>query len=58
MTQRVTRRVKELHSYDVPESIVVHVDEEGSNEDYLSWVRSNTVTPLENPRKDFTTNSK
>ena len=36
-------RVGELHSYDVPEFVVVPTS--GGNEDYLQWVRGETASP-------------
>jgi len=38
----VTLAVKELHSYDVPESIAVDI--QGGNQDYLQWVRDATAS--------------
>lgn len=36
MLEKVTARVKELHTYEVPEVIAVRI--EGGNRDYLDWV--------------------
>jgi periplasmic divalent cation tolerance protein len=44
-TERVaalSRRIRELHSYDTPEVVVVPVDVERSDPRYLSWVRQMT----------------
>jgi len=38
--QEVTARVKELHSYDVPDITVIPV--EGGLEEYLNWVKEET----------------
>ena len=37
--EALIRRLKALHSYEVPEIISVDIDENGSNPDYLAWVR-------------------
>lgn len=37
---KLVKRVKELHSYDVPEVIAMPIDD--GNEDYLSWLESVT----------------
>ncbi|MBN2718217.1 MAG: divalent-cation tolerance protein CutA [Deltaproteobacteria bacterium] len=31
-------RIRQLHSYDVPEIVALNIDENGSNPDYLKWV--------------------
>ena len=40
---RLTRRVIELHPYDVPE--VLFLDTSGGSEAYLDWVRGEVATP-------------
>lgn len=40
LVPRVVKRVKELHSYSVPEVIALPLL--GGSEDYLAWVRDNT----------------
>lgn len=40
---RLTRRVTELHPYDVPE--VLLLDTTGGAEEYLEWVRGEVSTP-------------
>lgn len=32
-------RIRELHSYDLPEFVVLEVDVEASDPDYVRWVR-------------------
>ncbi len=39
---RLKKRVKELHSYEVPEVIAIGIDE--GLEDYLEWIDGVTVT--------------
>jgi len=39
----VTARIKALHSYEVPEAIVLSLDENGGNFDYMQWVATNTL---------------
>ncbi len=36
--QKIEQRVKELHSYEVPEIIAFDIDE--GSEEYLGWMRS------------------
>lgn len=41
-TERVdalSRRLRELHSYDTPEIVVLEVDTARSDADYVAWVR-------------------
>jgi len=40
---RVTARIRELHSYDLPEAIVLPID--GGSADYLAWVLGETAPP-------------
>jgi periplasmic divalent cation tolerance protein len=44
LAKSVTAEIKALHSYDVPESIVLPIQSDGSNGDYISWLLSNTGT--------------
>ena len=47
LMDRVTERIRQLHSYEVPESIGVRVEDEGGSRQYMDWVRDST-------RKDST----
>ncbi len=38
--EALTRRIPELHPYEVPE--VIHMEIRGGNEDYLKWVLEET----------------
>ena len=38
-------RIRELHSYDTPEIVVVPVDEAASDPRYVAWVREMTEAP-------------
>jgi periplasmic divalent cation tolerance protein len=40
LLKAIVKRVKELHSYEVPEVIALPVT--GGNEDYLDWLRQET----------------
>ncbi|MDX1590809.1 MAG: divalent-cation tolerance protein CutA [Balneolaceae bacterium] len=42
----LTKRVKELHSYDVPCVIGINLAEQEGNEDYLNWLMSSVKPPL------------
>jgi periplasmic divalent cation tolerance protein len=41
LAMAVGKRLKELHSYDVPELIVISVD--GGSNDYLDWVTTSVA---------------
>jgi periplasmic divalent cation tolerance protein len=43
----LTKRIKELHEYEVPEVISIHVRDDEGNPSYLDWVREvvDTKTP-------------
>lgn len=43
---RLTSRIKELHSYDVPCVITVNVSEQEGNPDYLDWIQESVLSPL------------
>ena len=38
--QNLTRRIKVLHPYEVPEIISINIQENEGNLDYLEWVRT------------------
>ena len=40
----VTAKVKELHSYDCPCVVSLHLG--GGNEDYLEWITKETMQPI------------
>jgi periplasmic divalent cation tolerance protein len=40
----LSKRIKELHEYEVPEIVAIDVREDEGNPDYLDWVRK-TVVP-------------
>lgn len=43
---RLTKRVKELLTYDVPCIISLVITEQEGNEEYLDWLRNETEKPL------------
>lgn len=43
---RITKRVKELHSYDVPCVISLTLAEQEGNEEYLDWLLLSVMPPL------------
>ncbi len=43
---KLTKRVKELHSYDVPCIISINIAEQEGNAAYLEWLRSEVHQPL------------
>lgn len=49
---KLTKRVKELHSYDVPCIISINLAEQEGNAAYLDWLRSEVHQPLESEEYD------
>lgn len=52
---KLTRRIKELHSYEVPCIISLNIAEQEGNPEYLNWIRDSVRKPLpqdENLRTD------
>jgi len=45
LVTELTRAVKELHSYTVPEVIALPLARDRGNADYLSWLRAETKDP-------------
>lgn len=43
---KLTRRVKELHSYEVPCVISLNITEQEGNPEYLNWIRDSVRKPL------------
>ena len=43
---RLTKKVKELHSYDVPCIISINLAEQEGNEEYLNWLLTSVKPPL------------
>lgn len=43
---RLTKRVKELHSYDVPCIISFNLAEQEGNEAYLDWLSDSVLPPM------------
>ncbi|MDX1641246.1 MAG: divalent-cation tolerance protein CutA [Balneolaceae bacterium] len=43
---KLTKRVKELHSYEVPCVISLNLAEQEGNPDYLNWIRDSVQKPL------------
>lgn len=49
LATRVAARLQELHSYDVPEAIVLPID--AGSRPYLDWVLGETAPPKKTPRR-------
>jgi len=47
--KRLVARLRELHSYEVPEAIVLPI--EGGSRPYLDWVLGETAPPTKTPRR-------
>jgi len=46
--RKLTERVKELHSYDVPCVISLTITEQEGNEEYLDWLTNSVLSPQPN----------
>jgi periplasmic divalent cation tolerance protein len=44
--RKVTRRIKEMHSFDVPCVISLTITEDEGNEEYLDWLEVNSKQPF------------
>lgn len=42
----LTKRVKELHSYEVPCVVSINLSEQEGNEEYLDWLENSVRSPL------------
>lgn len=49
---RLTKRVKELHSYEVPCIISINIAEQEGNSAYLNWLRSEVQQPMVSEEDD------
>jgi periplasmic divalent cation tolerance protein len=47
LVARVERRVRELHSYEVPEVVAVKLD--AGSKPYLAWIADSTIAPPRDP---------
>lgn len=43
---RLTKIVKQMHSYDVPCIISFNIAEQEGNEEYLDWIRQSVLPPI------------
>ena len=50
---RITKRIKELHSYSVPCVISLNLAEQEGNEEYLDWIRNASHRVKEREGEDF-----
>lgn len=50
----LTKRIKELHSYEVPCVISLNITEQEGNPDYLNWIQNSVQRPLSQD-EDFRT---
>jgi periplasmic divalent cation tolerance protein len=45
--KKVTRRVKEMHSYEVPAVVSFTITEDEGNQEYLEWLENASKQPFE-----------
>ncbi len=45
--KKVTRRVKEMHSYEVPAVVSFTITEDEGNQEYLEWLEETSKQPFE-----------
>lgn len=50
---KLTKRVKELHSYDVPCVISLNLAEQEGNKDYLNWIINSVRKPISAESNDL-----
>lgn len=52
---KLTKRVKELHSYEVPCVISINLSEQEGNEEYLDWLENTVRSHLPSDNENFMT---
>lgn len=50
---KLTRRIKELHSYDVPAIVSINLAEQEGNAAYLNWVVHSVLKPIQPDEDSF-----
>lgn len=50
---KLTRRIKELHSYDVPAIVSINLEEQEGNAEYLNWVFRSVLKPIQPDEDSF-----
>lgn len=50
---KLTRRIKELHSYDVPAILSINLAEQEGNAEYLNWVVQSVLKPIQSDDDSF-----
>tara|TARA_R100001143_G_scaffold63588_2_gene72818 strand:- start:75167 stop:75526 length:360 start_codon:yes stop_codon:yes gene_type:complete len=50
---KLTRRIKELHSYDVPAIVSINLAEQEGNAEYLNWVVHSVLKPIQSDEDSF-----
>lgn len=50
---KLTRRIKELHSYDVPAIVSINLAEQEGNAEYLNWVVQSVLKPIQSDDDSF-----
>lgn len=50
---KLTRRIKELHSYDVPTIVSINLAEQEGNAEYLNWVVESVLKPIQPDEDSF-----
>lgn len=50
---KLTRRIKELHSYDVPAIVSINLAEQEGNSEYLNWIVHSVLRPIQADEDSF-----
>lgn len=50
---KLTGRIKELHSYDVPAIVSINLAEQEGNAEYLNWVVQSVLKPIQPDEDSF-----
>lgn len=50
---KLTRRIKEMHSYDVPAIVSINLAEQEGNAQYLDWVVRSVLRPIKSDEDQF-----
>lgn len=50
---KLTRRIKDLHSYDVPAIVSINLAEQEGNAQYLDWIVKSVLRPMQLDEDDL-----
>jgi len=50
---KLIKRVKELHSYDIPAIVSINIAEQEGNTEYLNWIVHSVLKPIQPDENSF-----